>query len=36
MSSKYALIIANTEYTDSGLAQLTAAGWMSTSVWKNR
>ena len=26
MSGKYALIIANTEYTDSGLAQLTAPG----------
>lgn len=26
MSDKYALIIANTEYTDSGLAQLTAPG----------
>ena len=26
MSEKYALIIANTEYTDPGLAQLTAPG----------
>ena len=26
MSSKYALIIGNTEYTDPGLAQLTAPG----------
>ena len=26
MSAKYALIIANTEYTDPGLAQLTAPG----------
>ena len=26
MSGKYALIIGNTEYTDSGLAQLTAPG----------
>lgn len=31
MSSKYALLIANTEYTDPGLAQWTAPG-MDTSI----
>ena len=32
MSGKYALIIANTEYTDPGLAQLSAPGKDANSL----
>ena len=34
MSGKYALIVANTEYTDSGLAQLTAPGKDAKEFWR--
>jgi len=34
MSGKYALIIANTEYTDPGLAQLTAPGKDAKEFWR--
>ena len=34
MTSKFALVIANTEYTDPGLAQLTAPGKDASEFWR--